>query len=58
MAGVISYMLLYWGGGGDEISISPRGLCLLYVTLIARMSKPDDGRYRAKHVDFSVYLSQ
>jgi len=37
----------------DEISISTRGLCILYITLIARkMSKPDDGRYRPKHVVF------
>ena len=37
----------------DEISTSPRGLCILYITLIARkLSKPDDGRYRPKHVVF------
>ena len=32
-------------------STSPRGLGILYKTLIARkLSKPDDGRYRPKHV--------
>ena len=37
----------------DEISTSPRGLGILYKTLIARkLSKPDDGRYRPKHVVF------
>ena len=37
----------------DEISTSPRGLRILYITLIARkLSKPDDGRYRPKHVVF------
>jgi len=37
----------------DEISTSTRGLCILYITLIARkLSEPDDGRYRPKHVVF------
>ena len=37
----------------DQISTSPRGLCILYITLIARkLSKPEDGRYRPKHVVF------
>jgi len=37
----------------DELLTSPRGLCVLYITLIARkLSKPDDGRYRLKHVVF------
>jgi len=37
----------------DEISTSALGLCILYITIIARkLSKPDDGRYRPKHVDF------
>ena len=37
----------------DEISTWTCGLCMLYVTLIARkLSKPDDGRYRPKHVVF------
>jgi len=37
----------------DEISTSPRGLGMLYKTLIARkLSKPDDGRYRPKHLVF------
>ena len=35
----------------DETSTSTRDLCILYITLIARkLSKPDDGRYRLKHV--------
>ena len=35
----------------DEISTSTRGLCILYITLIARkLSKHDDGRSRPKHV--------
>jgi len=37
----------------DEISTSTRGLCKLYITLIARkLSEPDDDRYRPKHVVF------
>jgi len=33
--------------------LSPRGLGILYKTLIARkLSIPDDGRYRTKHVVF------
>jgi len=37
----------------DEISTSPRGLGILYITLIARkLSKPEDGRYRPKLVVF------
>ena len=39
--------------GVDEISTSPRDLCILYITLTARkLSKPDDGRCRPKHVVF------
>ena len=39
----------------DEISTSPRGLCILYITLKARkLSKPEDGSYRPKHVFFSI----
>jgi len=35
------------------ISTSPRGLGILYKTLTARkLSEPDDGRYRPKHVVF------
>ena len=35
------------------ISTSPRGLGILYKTLLARnLSKPEDGRYRPKHVVF------
>jgi len=41
IAGVVSYMLLCWGGG----------LCILYITHSKKLSKPDDGRYRPKHVD-------
>ena len=37
----------------DEISKSIRGLCLSYLTLVARkLSKPEDGRYRTNHVVF------
>ena len=37
----------------DEISTSTRGLCILYIILIVRkLSKPEDGRYRPKHVVF------
>ena len=37
----------------DEISTSTRGLCILYITLLARkLSKSDDGRYKPKHVVF------
>jgi len=39
----------------DEISTSPRGLGILYKTLLARkLSKPEDGHYRLKHVVFSI----
>ena len=42
----------------DGISIgstSPRGLGILYKNLLARkLSKPVDGRYRPKHVVFSI----
>ena len=43
-----------WRPRGDvEISTSPRGLGILYKTLLTRkFSKPDDGRYRPKHVVF------
>jgi len=41
--------------GDDEISTSPRGLGILYKTLLARkLSKPEDGCYRPKHVVFSI----
>ena len=37
----------------DEISTSPRGLGILYKTLLARkLPKPEDGRYRPKRVVF------
>jgi len=37
----------------NEISTSPCGLGILYKTLTARkLSEPDDGRYRSKHVGF------
>jgi len=40
---------------GDEFSTSPRGLGVLYKILLARkLSKPEDGRYRPKHVFFSI----
>jgi len=39
----------------DEISTSPRGLGRLYKTVLARkLSKPEDGLYRPKHVIFSI----
>ena len=39
----------------DEISTSPHGLGILYNTLLAiKLSKPEDGRYRPKHVIFSI----
>jgi len=39
--------------GDVEISTSPRGLGILYKTLLARkLSEPEDGRYRPKHVVF------
>ena len=35
----------------DEISTSPRGLGILYKTLLVRkLSKPENGHYRPKHV--------
>jgi len=41
----------------DETSTSPRGLGILYKTLLARnLSKPEDGRYRPKHVVFFLLL--
>jgi len=40
-------------GCNTGISTSPRGLCILHITLIARkLSKPDDDRHRPKHVVF------
>jgi len=49
----ISSSLSFANDNDDEISTSPRGLGILYKTLIARkLSKPDDGRYRPKHVVF------
>jgi len=37
------------------ISTSPRGLGILYRTLLARkLSKPEDGRYRAETCSFSI----
>ena len=40
-----------FGGKCDEISTSPRGLDILYKNLLAeRVVKPEDGRYRPKHV--------
>ena len=41
-----------------EISTSPRGLDILYKTLLARkLSKPEDSRYRPKHVDFQLLIN-
>ena len=49
IAGVVSYMHV----NDNEISTSPLGLGILYKILIAiNLSKPDDGRYRSKHVVF------
>jgi len=46
-------MMVHANDNDDEISTSPRGLGVLYKTLIVRkLSKPDDGRYRPKHVVF------
>ena len=40
------------------ISTSPRGLGILYKTLSARkLSKPQDGRYRPKHVVFPLPIN-
>jgi len=58
-------MLLSWGGGGVvlavlvwEISTSPHSLGILYKTLLARkLSKPEDGRYRPKHVVFPLLIN-
>jgi len=37
----------------ENYMFTPRGLGILYKTLIARkLSKPDDGRYRPKHAVF------
>jgi len=42
-----------------EISLSKSGLGILYKTLLARkLSKPEDGRYRPKHVVFSIANKQ
>jgi hypothetical protein len=41
-----------------EISTSPRGLGILYKTLLARkLSKPEDGLYRPKHVVFPLLIN-
>ena len=42
----------------DEISTSPRGLGILYKTLLARkLSKLEDGRYMTKHVVFPLLIN-
>jgi len=39
-------------------STSPRGLGVLYKTLLARkLSKPEDGRYMPKHVVFLLLIN-
>ena len=44
--------------GDVAISTSPRGLGILYKTLLARkLSKPEDGRYRPKHVVFLLLIN-
>jgi len=44
--------------GAVEISTSPRGLGILYKTLLARkLSKPENGRYRPKHVVFPLLIN-
>jgi len=56
IAGVVSYMLLCLGGGGlrDWLVI----LGILYKTLLARkLSKPEDGCYRPKHVVFPLLIN-
>jgi len=46
------------GGNCDKISTSPRGLGILYKTLLARkLSKPEDGCYRPKHVVFLLLIN-
>jgi len=41
-----------------EISTSPRGLGILYKTLLARkLSKLEDGRYMPKHVVFLLLIN-
>ena len=41
--------------GDVDISTSPRGLDILYKTLLGRkLSKPEDGRCRPKHVVLSI----
>ena len=50
-----SELFVLGGGVDDKISTSPRGLGILYKALLARkLSKPEDGRYRPKHVVFSI----
>ena len=47
------HLLAQANDNDDEISTSTHGVCVSYKTLIARkLSKPDDGRYRPKHVVF------
>jgi len=42
----------------DEISTSPGGSGILYETLLARkLLKPEDGRYRPKHVVFPLLIN-
>jgi len=44
--------------GDVEISTSPHGLGILYKILLARkLSKPEDGRYRPKHVVFPLLIN-
>ena len=42
----------------EDVEISPRGLGILYKTLLVRkLSKPEDGRYRPKHVVFPLLIN-
>jgi len=46
------------GGGFIRASTSPRGLGILYNILLARkLSEPEDGRYRSKHVVFPLLIN-
>ena len=54
-ASVVPYTLLCWGGfvGLVSLTSSPYSSKLFVLLFLARnLSKPEDGRYRPKHVVF------
>ena len=58
IAGVVSYMLLCWGGGVVYVGLVSLTSSSYPSPLLARkLSKPEDGRYRPKHVVFPLLIN-